>query len=76
MAPRLDGLDAKTVYLVDTGFHGSDTLLHQVEAWFARNMPQVTIVFRRKAGPYSEDDPKLWKEIKEKGNAVIMAVGH
>jgi hypothetical protein len=76
MAPRLDSLDGKTVYLVDTGFHGSDTLLHQVELWFNRNMPSVTLVFRRKAGTYAQDDPPLWKEIKEKGNAVIMATGH
>jgi hypothetical protein len=76
MAPRLDTLNGKTVYLVDTGFHGADVLLHQIEAWFGRNMPSVTVVFRRKAGPYMEDDPNLWKEIKAKGNAVIMAVGH
>jgi hypothetical protein len=76
MAPRLDSLDGKTVYLVDTGFHGSDTLLHQIELWFNRNMPSVTLVFKRKAGPYAQDDPPLWKEIKEKGNAVIMATGH
>jgi hypothetical protein len=76
MAPRLDTLDGKTVYLVDTGFHGSDVLLHQIEGWFSRNMPDVTVVFRRKAGPYAEDDPALWKEIKSKGNAAIMAVGH
>jgi hypothetical protein len=76
MAPRLDSLDGKTVYLVDTGFHGSDVLLNQVQAWLNRNMPTVTTVFRRKAGPYMEDDPNLWKEIKAKGNAVIMAVGH
>ena len=76
MAPRLDSLDGKTVYLVDTGFHGSDTLLHQIELWFNRNMPSVTLIFRRKAGPYAQDDPPLWKEIKEKGNAVIMATGH
>jgi hypothetical protein len=76
MAPRLDSLDGKTVYLVDTGFHGSDVLLHQIELWFGRNMPNVTTVFRRKAGPYAQDDPPLWKEIKAKGNAVIMAVGH
>ena len=76
MAPRLDSLNGKTVYLVDTGFHGSDVLLHQIEAWFGRNMPGTTVVFRRKAGPYAEDDPALWKEIKAKGNAVIMAVGH
>jgi hypothetical protein len=76
MAPRLATLDGKTVYLVDTGFHGSDALLEQVAGWFTRNKPDVTTVFRRKAGPYAEDDPKLWAEIKEKGNAVIMAVGH
>ena len=76
MAARLSTLDGKTVYLVDTGFHGSDALLSQVAAWFTRNKPDVTTVFRRKAGPYAEDDPKLWAEIKAKGNAVIMAVGH
>jgi hypothetical protein len=76
MAPRLDSLNGKTVYLVDTGFHGSDVLLHQIEAWFSRNMPSVTTVFKRKAGPYAEDDPTLWKEIQSHGNAVIMAVGH
>jgi hypothetical protein len=76
MAPRLDSLDGKTVYLVDTGFHGSDTLLDQIQIWFTENMPDVKTVFRRKAGPYAQDDPALWKEIKEKGNAVIMAVGH
>ncbi|MGO9590928.1 MAG: hypothetical protein ACLP3K_12895 [Candidatus Acidiferrales bacterium] len=76
MATRLSTLDGKTVYLVDTGFHGSDALLEQVAGWFSRNKPSVTTVFRRKAGPYAEDDPKLWAEIKAKGNAVIMAVGH
>jgi hypothetical protein len=76
MAPRLDSLNGKTVYLVDTGFHGSDMLLEQIQAWFTANMPSVTTVFKRKAGPYAQDDPPLWKEIKEKGNAVIMAVGH
>jgi hypothetical protein len=76
MAPRLDTLDGKTVYLVDTGFTGGGFLLNQIQLWFNRNMPKVTVVFKRKAGPYAEDDPALWKEIKEKGNAAIMAIGH
>lgn len=76
MAPRLDTLDGKTVYLVDTGFMGGGTLLQQMQIWFGKNMPQVTVVFRKKAGAYMEDDPPLWKEIKEKGNAAIMAIGH
>jgi hypothetical protein len=76
MAPRLGSLDGKTVYLVDTGFEGGGFLLNQIQLWFNKNMPGVTIVFRRKAGPYAEDDPALWKEIKEKGNAAVMAIGH
>lgn len=76
MAPRLDSLHGKTVYLVDTGFMSGGTLLQQMQAWFGQNMPDVTVVFRKKAGPYMEDDPPLWKEIKEKGNAAIMAIGH
>lgn len=76
MAPRLDSLDGKTIYLVDTGFPGGGFLLNQMQNWFNKNMPGVTVVFRRKAGPYFDDDPALWKEIKDKGHAAIMAVGH
>ena len=76
MAPRVGSLDGKTVYLVDTGFEGGGMLLNQMQLWFNRNMPNLTVVFKRKAGPYAEDDPALWKEIKEKGNAAIMAIGH
>jgi hypothetical protein len=76
MAPRLDTIHGKTIYLVDTGFMSGGVLLQQMQIWFNKNMPDVTVVFRKKAGPYMEDDPPLWKEIKEKGNAAIMAIGH
>jgi hypothetical protein len=76
MAPTLKSLDGKTVYLVDTGFFGADIVLHNMADWFKQNMPSVTTVFRRKNGTYPEPDPKLWAEIKAKGNACIMAIGH
>lgn len=76
MAHTLSTLDGKTVYLVDTGFFGADQLLKQVQGWFQQNMPSVKTVFRKKAGTYPENDPKLWAEIKANGNAVIMAIGH
>jgi hypothetical protein len=76
MAPRLGSLDGKTVYLVDTGFEGGGLLLNEIQGWFQRNMATVNTVFKRKAGPYAEDDPALWKEIKDKGHAAIMAIGH
>ncbi len=76
MAPRLDTLKGKTIYLVDTGFFGGGLLLQQMQDWFQENMPDVKTVFRKKAGNWAADDPPLWAEIKAKGNAAIMAIGH
>jgi hypothetical protein len=76
MAPRLSTLENKTIYLVGDGFPGADNFLNQISIWFKKNMPSVTTVYRLKAGAFADDDPKLWAEIKAKGNAVIMAIGH
>jgi hypothetical protein len=76
MATRLDTLENKTIYLVGDGFPGADHFLDQISIWFKKNMPSVTTVYRLKAGAFADDDPKLWAEIKAKGNAVIMAIGH
>jgi hypothetical protein len=75
MAPRLDSLNGKTVYLVNQGFGGSDLFLEQFQKWFAENMPAVRTVSKRKTGFIFRDDTSdLWKEIKEKGDAVIFGV--
>lgn len=76
MAPRLDTLDGKTIYLVSDGFAGADRFLNQIAIWFQKNMPSVKTVYRLKAGSYFDDDPKLMAEIKANGNAMIMAYGH
>ena len=76
MAKRLDSLDGKTVFLVSDGFPGADHFLNQIAIWFKKNMPSVTTEYRLKAGGFPDDDPKLNAEIKAKGNAVIMAIGH
>jgi len=77
MAPRAASLDGKTIYVVDaTSFDGSETLLKKMQEWFQQNMPTVKTVFRKKAGVYAEDDPKLWAEIKANAYATIMAIGH
>jgi hypothetical protein len=75
LAPRLDKLNGKTVYLVDTGFGGSYKFLDQLQRWFAEHMPSVKTVRRRKTGNIFRDDTKdLWQEIKEQGNAAILGV--
>lgn len=75
MAPRLDTLNGKTVYLVDVGFGGGYEFLEEVVGWFSRNMPTVKMVLRRKRGNMFLDDPELWAEVKDKGHAVIFGVG-
>lgn len=74
-ARRLDTLEKKTVYLVDIGFGGGYNFMVQLQKWFARNMPTVTTVVRRKpGGVFSDDRPELWEEVKAKGQAVVLGV--
>ena len=75
MAPRLDSLEDKVVYLVDTGFHGSRDFMEEAEGWFSRNRPEVKTEVRSTQGGIFTDDPALWAEIKEKGDAAIIGVG-
>ncbi len=47
----------------------------QLQQWFARNMPKVKTVRRRKPGiPFMGSAPELYKEISEKGDAAILGV--
>ena len=75
VARRLDTLEKKTVYLVDTGFGGSYRFMQQLQKWFAEHMPSVTTIRKRKPGNvFMDDNNDLWEEIKEKGQAVVLGV--
>ena len=76
LAPRLNTVEGKTVYLVDARFDDSDRFLKQMQAWFAEHMPGVTTVFKPLSSVYTQDDPATWEEIKAKGDAAIVAAGH
>ena len=74
-ARRLDTLENKTVYLVDTGFGGSYNFMLQLQKWFKDHMPSVTTIRKRKPGNvFMDDNNDLWEEIKVKGNAVVLGV--
>ena len=76
LAPRLDTLDGKTVYLVDCRFDDSDIFLKQMQGWFEENMPAVKTRFIQIRNVYTKDDPETWEEIKRNGDAAIIGVGH
>jgi hypothetical protein len=74
-AKRLDTLENKTIYLIDNGFGGGSEFMLQLQKWFARHMPSVTTVARRKTGHvFADDTTDLWDEIKAKGHAVVYGV--
>ena len=74
-ARRLDTLENKTVYLVDTGFGGSYLFMQQLEKWFAKHMPSVKTIRKRKTGHvFMDDTTDLWDEIKAKGHAAVLGV--
>jgi hypothetical protein len=75
LAPRLDTLQGKTVFIIDVGFGGGWEFLEETNAWFGRNLPDVKTVLQHKKGIMFVDEPEMWQEIKQKGDAVIFGVG-
>ena len=78
LAPRsFNTLEDKTLYLVDIGWGGPAAaygVFQVMQEWFAREMPRVKTVLTRKKGNFGQDDPELWKEIKNKGQACIIGI--
>lgn len=75
MAPRLDSLEGKTVYLVNTGFAGAREFMEELQDWFVKHRPEIKTVLRDKKTNMFTEEPELWKEIKENGDASIIGVG-
>jgi hypothetical protein len=76
LAPRLSTLEGRTVYLVDCRFDDSDIFLEQMRAWLAEHLPGATAVVKRLSSVYLNDDPATWEEIRAKGHAAVVGVGH
>jgi hypothetical protein len=76
MAPRLDTLDGKTIYIVNDGYPGSGILLKELTAVCKEKYPDTTFVYRDKKAGMSGEDPELLKEMEEKADAMIIALGH
>ena len=76
MAPRLESLDGKTIYLVDPRFDDSGLFLRQVRDWFAERMPSVKTELVEMSSVYTKDDPKSEELRKAYVAHAIIGVGH
>lgn len=74
LAPRIESLDGKVVFLVDCLFDNSEQFLEQVRLWFAENLPNVeTPIIKPKQSWV--DDPDMRATVEAKGDAAILGVG-
>jgi hypothetical protein len=76
MAPRLDTLEGKTIYIVDIGFIDTHQFFTEMRDLLSDRYPDTNWIIRTKIGTYFDDDPALWAEIKKNGHGMIMGIGH
>ena len=76
MAQRLNTLDGKTIYIVDTKYPNTKNFVNKLAEDLSAKYPKAHWVSVDKPGGYMEDAPALWAEIKKKGDAAIVLMGH
>ena len=74
LAPRLQSLDGKLVYLVDCLFDNSEVFMDELQKWFAEHLPAVNTKIIRPRESWV-DDPGMRAKIAEDGDAAILGVG-
>ena len=74
LAPSLDTLEGRSLYLVDGRFNGAGALMEQMQGWFAEHMPSVNTRVIRWREPF-EDDPDASEEIRANADAAILGAG-
>jgi hypothetical protein len=74
LAPRLQSLDGKTVFLVDCLFDNSDVFMDQLRAWFAEQLPAVEVRIIKPKETWA-DDTEMRARVVAEGDAAILGVG-
>ena len=72
MAPRLDTLEGKTIYVDNNGYPGTSVLLPELIAVMKEKFPNTRFIYNDKpAGAMTAGDPAAGE-----ADAIIIATGH
>jgi hypothetical protein len=74
MAPALETLQGKKLFLVDVGFENSNNFMAQLHGWFADHEPGIRTEVVRMRDQH-QPDPELYGRIAAEGDAAIIGVG-
>lgn len=76
MASRPATVKGRTVYIVDTKYPNTKPFVEELYTALKNRYPETDWVLKEKIGSYMQDDPNLWKEIKEKASGAVILLGH
>jgi hypothetical protein len=74
MAPSLDTVDGKKLFLVDVGFANSNNFMKQLHGWFEEHRPDIRTEVVRWRDQH-EPDPELCERIQAGGDGAVIGVG-
>ncbi len=74
LAPRLQSLDGKVVYLVDCLFDNSEPFMAQLLDWFGEHLPAVNARIIKPRQSWV-DDPEMRTKVESEGHAAVLGVG-
>jgi hypothetical protein len=74
LAPRLESLDGKLIYLVDCLFDNSRPFMEELQQWFAEKLPTVRTRIIRPRQSWV-DDPQMRARVVADGDAAVLGVG-
>jgi hypothetical protein len=75
IAPRLDGLEGKTVGLLDNTKHNADLLLHEIGEQLKRQFGVKEVIYRRKVASSPGAPEAMLDELVSTCDAVVNAYG-